>query len=76
MTEITTLTLDGLKPVPTEAEAAHVRVGLSFTKNIGSYQSVRFECTVETPCHRDEIVDVTDRLKAFVNQTVTEALSA
>lgn len=70
-----TLVIEGLKPLTADDQAANVRVGLSFTKNLGNYQSAKFECTVSAPCHIDEIPVVTETLKDFVNKTVEEALN-
>lgn len=68
--------IEGTRPIEAGETPANVRVGLMFTKNLGNYQSAKFECTVSAPCHVDEIEKVTDALKAFVDKTVQGALNA
>lgn len=53
--------------------AARVRIGGSITKNLGNYNSARFEVSVEVPCYPEK--SEIDRAKKFASQLVDDYLT-
>lgn len=45
-----------------------VEVGMGFTKNMGDYESARLDVRIAIPCRHDEINDVYDTAKEWVEQ--------
>lgn len=82
-TKIKTVTVDGevtvneATPVtfPEGVEPAFVRMGVTHTKSLGNYSSLKVECTVQVPCLKEEVEEETKRVLAHCAQTVKEATS-
>lgn len=45
-----------------------VEVGMGFTKNMGDYESARLDVKIAIPCRHDEINDVYDTAKEWVEE--------
>ena len=53
---------------------AHVRVSVGRTINIGSYESLRVDCSVEIPCDRKNVNGVMEKARLFVFKELAETI--
>jgi hypothetical protein len=55
-----------------KTELAHVRFGVSQTLNLGNYESLRLEVSVEIPCHAGGEGAALDRSKEIAVQKLSQ----
>lgn len=54
------LSEEAVKISPVQGEVCRVRIGIGFTKNLGNYQTARFDVSLEVPCLHAEINPVAE----------------
>jgi hypothetical protein len=60
--------------VPEGVDAAFVRTGATITKNMGNYNSLKVEVTVQSPVPVESIAEATDALAEFCKARALEML--
>lgn len=55
-----------------EDPPAHVRMGAGMTINLDNYESLRIDCAVTIPCHRDRLQEAYEIASAFVADRIND----
>lgn len=55
-----------------EDPPALVRVSGGLTKNMGNYESLRIDVSIEIPCHRDDVDETYNEASEFVANKIAE----
>ena len=80
-TKTKTVTVDGEVTVneetpvtfPEGVEPAFVRMGVTHTKSLSNYSSLKVECTIQVPCLKEDVEEESKRVLVYCAQTVKEA---
>jgi hypothetical protein len=61
---------------PNRVDAPRVRVGLGYTKNMGNYETLRIDLSVEDSArHGEKVSETFDRVFAFVESKLIQKVS-